>query len=598
MDNTPALDDTTHPERRELRRVLWMLVLVAALHAPSLLNPFFIDDYVYMDTARNLDRSNIVELLTTSTMGEEASSVWWTPSGALPFYRPLGELVFAADYAIWGLNPFGFHLTNLLLHLLCTFLTWRVARRLIRAPGPAFVAAALFAIHPVHSEAVLWISGRFDLLSTAIILASVLAYFRWHDGEDGSWRWGFVSMLCFVIGLGCKETALILPAVIVAGECLGWRGRAERSGDRSGSRRRLTLAVVALTIISALYLAGRFAMFDGLGTLPPPYGLDTSSPLVAVKVLAWNLTQYMLDFMLFIQVDAIYLSDFWERNTAILAVLIGLCALMIFICARLAWRSTGFRMGVAWTALFTAPCLMAMPGERNVYMASVGVAMAAAATLGALKARESTRPTMRRWIRRGTRGLTTLCVIIVINEHLVMFLVAATGEKVFRDVEALLPAPPQNARIFVVNQCPLNAVGFEQGLNLRYGRDDIKAVALSLAPAVENLAHDSVVQTGPDSVRIERRRGFFFQSFVERFHLFSRHSAADLAAAAGRVDLELTEPPRSIENLTAIDMRLPLPVDDPRLHLFVWNNTAVEGKMDFVGLPWLTRLEPLSFENQ
>ena len=558
-----------------------MLVLVGALHLPSLFNPFFIDDYVYIDTVHDLGWADLGDLFTTSTMGEEASSVWWTPTGALPFYRPLGELTFAVDYRLWRLNPFGYHLTNLLLHLLCALLTWRLVRRLSDAPGVALTVATLFAIHPVHTEAVLWISGRFDLLVCASTLASVLAYFNWRSGGYGAWAWGLASVACYVIGLGAKETALILPAVIVAGECLQWRGLNQKNPEAPHLVSRL-VAVTPYAVLSLIYLAGRFAMFGGLGTLPPPYGLDTSSATVAIKALLWNLSQYLLDFALFIQVDAIYLSDYWARHLVVLTILVALCVGIIAVCARLTWSTRLFRVGMVWSAAFTAPCLLAMPGERNVYLASVGVAMVLAGAACAAN-----------WFRKVTKVVVAVCVVMVLVEQATMWVVASTGEKVFRDLLILLPDPPPESQIYVVNQCPLNAVGFEQALNLRYRRDDIRACALSLAPSVEGIAQDTVHQTGVNSIRITREGGSFFESFVERFHLFSRESASDLATAAQRFDFELRDPPASLTGLKTIELRLSLPLDDPRLHLFIWNNQKVRGKMDYLRLPQLTHLDTI-----
>ena len=213
-------------------RMTWLLVVVAAFHVPTLLNPFFIDDYVYLETVQHLDWDKVVDIFTTSTMGEEASGVWWTPAGVLPFYRPLGEMTFAADYVIWGLRPFGYHLTNLLLHLLCTFLAWRLGGRLFDSPVARLALPTIFAFHPVHHEALAWISGRFDLLVCACALACVLSYLNWQKDRPGRRLWGAFSILWFLAGLGCKETALVLPAVLVGLELVRSRAQDAPHGSR------------------------------------------------------------------------------------------------------------------------------------------------------------------------------------------------------------------------------------------------------------------------------------------------------------------------------------------------------------------------------
>ena len=68
--------------------VLWLLVLVGVLHVASLFNPFIIDDYIYLDTVHDLSWSGVPEVMDSATMDQDASGVWWTPYGDLPFYRP------------------------------------------------------------------------------------------------------------------------------------------------------------------------------------------------------------------------------------------------------------------------------------------------------------------------------------------------------------------------------------------------------------------------------------------------------------------------------------------------------------------------------
>ncbi|MFQ5494714.1 MAG: ArnT family glycosyltransferase [Phycisphaerae bacterium] len=572
-----------HPRRRG---IIVLLLTAAALQIPSLFNPFFIDDYVYLETVHALDWQKVGDIFTTSTMGAEASGVWWTPTGALPFYRPIGEMVFAADYALWGLQPFGYHLTNLALHLACIFLVWRLALRLFERPAWALWAAVVFALHPIHTEALVWISGRFDLLVCACVLASVLCYLRWRRTGDRAGRWLFWSLTWFVLGLGCKETALILPAALAAGEVLRWT-------RNSAPYRTMRLVVAATTFgaVSLAYLAIRFALFGGLGTLPPPYGVDLSSPTAAAGIIAWNLAQYLMDFTLMIQVDAIYGAAFWWSHPALTAALLALSTALVTAAATLAWRSRAFRLGVVWLCLFTAPALLAMPGERNVYLASVGLSLAIAAAFAGIAQRWGARPAMRAWPRRLAVAVVGLWAVSTVVELGVMWAIAASGEKLLRDLEASMPDPPPGTRVFVVNQCPLLAVGFDQALRLRYDRPDLAGCGLTLAPTIVASSKDTIVPTGRRSIRIQRQDGVFFESFVEKFHLFSA-PVGGLSASAERMSLELIDAPTTYDGLTALEFRLPMPLDDPRLRLFVWNNERISGPRDLIKLMEWTALEP------
>src|SRR5512134_50114 len=96
-------------------------------------------------------------------------------------WRPLTTVTFALNYAVHGRTVGGYHLVNLLLHALATVAVWALARRLVSAVAPeraavsALVAGALFAVHPVHVEAVAGIVGRAEVLSTLLVLCALLA---------------------------------------------------------------------------------------------------------------------------------------------------------------------------------------------------------------------------------------------------------------------------------------------------------------------------------------------------------------------------------------------------------------------------------------
>ena len=91
------------------------------------------------------------------------------------FFRPVVLLSYAVDHALWKNQPFGYHLTNLLLHFGCCLLVYRLARDEELSRYCALAGAGLFATHPVHVESVAWISGRTDLWCAFFFLASFLA---------------------------------------------------------------------------------------------------------------------------------------------------------------------------------------------------------------------------------------------------------------------------------------------------------------------------------------------------------------------------------------------------------------------------------------
>lgn len=156
----------------------------------------------------------------------------WTDVGATPQYYPLVFTSFWLENQLWGLNPAGYHLTNVLLHALAAILLWRVLVRL-RIPGALF-AGALFAVHPIHVESVAWITERKNVLSAALFLAALLLFFRFRPPGEPSpgWRkrpaidYG-LALLAFTAALLAKTVAVSLPVVILVIDV--WKSRRVRA---------------------------------------------------------------------------------------------------------------------------------------------------------------------------------------------------------------------------------------------------------------------------------------------------------------------------------------------------------------------------------
>ncbi|HEY4283175.1 MAG TPA: tetratricopeptide repeat protein, partial [Chthoniobacterales bacterium] len=143
----------------------------------------------------------------------------WFKIGRDRFYYPLVQTISWLEYHIWGLNPFGYHLANVLLHALTAILVWRVLRQLA-VPG-ALLAAALFALHPVQVESVAWIAQRKVVLSAVFYLAAALTYLRFTQlkdtGASGGRRWSFylLALLLFVAALLSETITASLPAALL-----------------------------------------------------------------------------------------------------------------------------------------------------------------------------------------------------------------------------------------------------------------------------------------------------------------------------------------------------------------------------------------------
>jgi protein O-mannosyl-transferase len=167
-----------------------------------------------------------------------------------PYYRPLSRLLFLLDDRLFGLAAWPRHLENLLLHAGGVLALLALARRLFGATVPAFGAALLLAVHPVHAESVAFITARNNLLVALLLLGACLAFQR--GRESGRTGPLLLSGALFLLGLLCKETAALLLPFLALRALLPLRGLA-----REWRGRLLPLAPLAAA--TALYLALRGA---------------------------------------------------------------------------------------------------------------------------------------------------------------------------------------------------------------------------------------------------------------------------------------------------------------------------------------------------
>jgi tetratricopeptide (TPR) repeat protein len=145
----------------------------------------------------------------------------WTDTRTTPQYYPLTHTSFWLQYRLWSDDPLPYHVANVLLHVATALLLWRVLE-LLRIPG-AWLAAALFALHPVHVESVAWITERKNVLSGLFYMAAALVYLHYRlDGGGGKWTRPLLALLLFLCALLSKTITASLPIVLLM--VLVWKG--------------------------------------------------------------------------------------------------------------------------------------------------------------------------------------------------------------------------------------------------------------------------------------------------------------------------------------------------------------------------------------
>lgn len=133
------------------------------------------------------------------------------------FYRPVQEISNMVDWFLWGEYPFGFHLTNVVLHSLVSALVFIFLLLISRNIMASGLAALLWAVHPVHTEAVAYIAGRADPLYAFFMLLSIIAFVRYADsvcrGKRAGWLY-ILSVVLFLLSLLSKEIIISMPIII------------------------------------------------------------------------------------------------------------------------------------------------------------------------------------------------------------------------------------------------------------------------------------------------------------------------------------------------------------------------------------------------
>ena len=217
-----SIREPRYPDKPfDLSRNAPFLVLLALLavipYLNALTNNFVYDDFpIIVDNPLIRDLANVGKILTTDYWGVKE-----IPEG-LGVYRPLALFSYALDYAFWDLKPFGYHFINVALHTINTLLFFGVAFRLTGSLWGAFAAGSIFAVHPVHTEAVTSIVGRAELLASLFfLLAFLVAAFRTTPRPSVSAQvnpfWGLNAAvgLLYFLGLLSKESAITLPAMLL-----------------------------------------------------------------------------------------------------------------------------------------------------------------------------------------------------------------------------------------------------------------------------------------------------------------------------------------------------------------------------------------------
>lgn len=359
--------------------------------------------FVYDDKPAILDNTGIRTWGSLSHyFVRQLSTANGTPGGGT-FYRPISLLWLRLNYACFGLNPAGWHFAMLAGHVVMTYLVFEVVKKLTNHRTTATIAGLLFGLHPAHVENVAWLSSVGDLLMSAFLVASFLAYLKSREPgkikHDMTKMWIGISLLLFALALLSKETAAVFPLLI-----LGFAitpispSTLEKPSLKSLRETRVSIPYF---IVLAGYLAVRLPMLHGLATPTTPLPWTTmfftwpSAIWFDVKHLLLPLSSSEFYSLAYVTKPA-----FANFLLPVLLVAVTLMAASYGI-LRLSNPGLGF-FGLLWAALPILPTLYLRAvapdnfvHDRFLYLPSVGIVLLVALAIEQFSTPRKPQPTAR-----------------------------------------------------------------------------------------------------------------------------------------------------------------------------------------------------------
>lgn len=342
---------------------LWLAVFSlgvgAAAYLPTLGGGFLTDDFVYVSRFFTYAWSDWPRLFTR----EWSEGVWGFPLIEL---RPFSALAFMIDARLWGGEAAGYRVTNLLLHLGVVWLVLRLTWRYSGGHTLGTLAAALvFALHPAHTEPVVWITGRVDLLATFAALAFWSLAEAWSASGRG-WRLGLALGGLFV-GVFSKELCLFAPPLLL----LRWL-LVEARVDRAVWVRR-GLILLGVVLIALLYTLARRAAFGDGAAVPASSWHQDDAWRRQVSYAAWlaPVLPFLQQFEIKTPVSPATLRALGVALVALTTIGLGVAAWR----NHRRWGNLIFFTGFWWIATVGGLLLVGYFSARHLYFPTTGLAI-------------------------------------------------------------------------------------------------------------------------------------------------------------------------------------------------------------------------------
>ena len=362
--------------------VLWcILAVTAVVYLRCLHNGFVLDDVAMIP--RNPDLGSWSFVWKAFTREE----FWYSDAGFLPHfrnYRPLLLVWYWIDYQLFGLNAAPWHASVVAVHLVATWLVFKIARRLATESTAALLAASAFALTPVHVAAVVWMAGAGFALATALDLAAFYLIMPSADGTARNWA---IAIAMYAGALLCHESAIALPALVA---CYAFifnpndseaRESVGSSGESLWTRaRRAVFWMAPFVVVTLLYMVTRRLVLGFFVSNPYDYAnlLTTAQDVLTVPlVFATYLTLLVLPWLTLpnhrvLPVSSPSSPEFWVPLAAIALIAASFLVLVMRYPRRRLYLFCGAWMVVTLAPMMILHSVYHLVQDYYLYLPSVG----------------------------------------------------------------------------------------------------------------------------------------------------------------------------------------------------------------------------------
>jgi len=495
----------TRPPLRGTNRSPRLLLLCLTVFLAFLAGGFILDDYFHLERA---SRPMGAEALNFAIHTEDHGIVLWPHAEPvhLDFLRPATSLSFWIEWRLWAMRAWGYHLDNLLLHLLNLALLLRLARRLGISRTTSYWLAVAWGVSLPAAPAVGWISGRTELLYASLALAGVNAFDTWITG--GKRVWLGVALAAVTLAPFAKESGVAAPLLLLIAARLR-RLRAPTSVQRTPSP-----WILAMLFLPAMFYLGlRFGVFH-VQPPPPPY-LDPLDGPADVLWLAAKPLLYLLSALLALPLSHVAPLAALRQAPVWLAAIAAVTLLLTLPLVRAAGRGTGVLL-LAWFGAALLPYLPVLPTSLYLYLPLAGLAL----LLGMARDASARRRWPTRWL--GAWIVAGVAAQLIISGF--TWSASRSLARAARQVGGIVRT--ESPARFVLFDTPVWAYGLPAAVRLANPGSAADTWFINFSPSVRPGRPSTLRWTDGLALDVTPSKGMFFDSPFEQFLLFGG-SAAD-----------------------------------------------------------------------